>query len=48
MSLRAIIDMLSVLHMTVDTIVRFSTPICDAIIPVVQRPKKEAAFMITS
>jgi hypothetical protein len=40
--------MMSALHATADTIVEFSTPKYDAIIPVVQRPIKEAAFMITS
>jgi hypothetical protein len=40
-------DMMSALHATVDTIVIFSTPTCDAIIPDVQRPIKAAAFMIT-
>jgi len=48
MSLRAIIDMQSALHTTVDMIVRFSTPTCDATIPIVERPTKEAAFKITS
>jgi hypothetical protein len=48
MSLRAIMDMISALHVTADTIVIFSTPIYDAIIPAVQRPVKAAAFMITS
>jgi len=47
-SLRAIIDMISALHATVDMIVRFSTPVYDAIIPGVHRPMKEAAFIITS
>jgi len=48
LSLRAIMDMLTALHATADTIVKFNTPAYAAIGPVVQRPRKEAAFMITS
>jgi len=48
MSLRAIMDMMSILHAIADIIVKFSTPEYDAIIPAVQRPIKEAEFMITS
>lgn len=48
MSLRAIMDMMSALHATVDMIVKSSTVKYDAIIPDVQRPIKAATFMITS
>ena len=48
MSLRAIMDMMSALHATADTIVRFSTPVYDAIIPAVDRPMNAAVFIITS
>jgi len=47
-SLRAIMDMMSALHPTADIIVIFSTPIYDAIIPVVLRPINAEAFIITS
>jgi hypothetical protein len=41
-------DMMSALHATADIIVKFSTPVYEAIVPVVQRPIKEAPFTITS
>ena len=45
---KAIMDMMSALHTAEDTIVIFSTPVYDAIIPAVQRPINAAEFMITS
>jgi len=48
MLLRAIMDMMSAPHAIADTMVRFKTPVYDAMIPVVQRPINAAAFMITS
>jgi len=35
-------DMMSALHATADIIVKFSTPVYEAIVPVIQRPIKEA------
>jgi hypothetical protein len=48
MSSKAIMDMISALHTAEDTIVIFSTPVYDAVIPVVLRPINAAEFMITS
>jgi hypothetical protein len=41
-------DVMMALHATVDAIVKFNTPVYVAIIPAVQRPMTQAAFMITS
>jgi hypothetical protein len=41
-------DIMMALHATVDVIVRFNTPVYAAIAPAVQRPRKQAAFIITS
>jgi hypothetical protein len=48
MSLRAITEMMRALHVTVDAMVKFNAPAYAAIIPAVQRPITQAAFMITS
>lgn len=41
-------QMIRALHARVDTIVKFNAPVYAAIIPAVQRPTTQAAFMITS
>jgi hypothetical protein len=48
MSLRAIMEMIRALHAMVDAMVKFNAPIYAAMIPAVQRPMTQAAFMITS
>lgn len=47
MSLRAITEMMRALHVMVDAMVKFNVPAYAAIIPAVQRPMTQAAFMIT-
>jgi hypothetical protein len=41
-------EIMTALHATVDTIMKFNTPMYVATIPAVQRPMKQAAFSITS
>lgn len=47
-SLRPIMDMMTMPHATVDAIVKFNNPVYAAIIPAVQRPMTQAAFKIAS
>jgi hypothetical protein len=41
-------EMMTALHATVDAIMKFNTPVYAAVMPAVQRPIKQAAFIITS